>query len=240
MPTPPPGRRGSQNGITLVEILIVMSILGILTTMMVAGWLSMQRSYAFASHANTARATVRDALDRMSSELRATQPLTSTGYPIQTANPYECVFYSSYNQPGTRADGTGNSASVLRPTRIVLVGTGDQKQLYWQRDTDGAAGFTAFTDPYPVDGDRRILLAEDVVNGASTVSIPYVFKYGYLGASGELVTWPTDTPMADPSKIISVQIRLVVDANLGHSPQFIDMSTTVRPRNSAAGFLEEE
>ena len=108
-------------------------------------------------------------------------------------------------------------------------GTTDQKTLNWQRDTDGDLAFTS--------ADRRILLAKDVVNGASTVNIPYVFTYGYLDSNGNFATNHT---MADPSKIVSVQIRLAVDSNLGHSPNYIDMSTTVRPRNSGAGFLEEE
>ncbi len=230
MTTAPRKRRGAQAGITLVELLVAMSIMTILSTMLVGGWISLQDSFAFTQRANTARATVRDALSRMSSELRDCQPPTTspTARPIQTASPYECVFYSSYNQAGARADGSGMSSSALRLTRLYLTGSGDQKTLNWQRDTDGDLAFTS--------ADRTMVLAKDVVNGASTVNIPYVFTYGYK-ESGNYVT---ATSLADPSKIVSVQIRLAVDSNVGHSPNFIDMSTTVRPRNSAAGFLEEE
>lgn len=240
MQTPLREKRGSQAGITLIELLFAMTIMTILSTMLVGGWITLQRSYAFTLRTNTARATVRDALDRMSSELRDCQPLTSTGYPIQTAGAYECVFYSAYNQAGAGADGSGNSSTVLRLTRIYLdlSGSSDQKKLWWQRETNGSVGFTDLAlDPYPPSGDRRILLATNVVNGASTVNIPYVFTYGYRDTDGD---YATNHTMTDPSEIISVQIRLAVDANLGHSPNYIDLTTTVRPRNAGTGFLEEE
>jgi len=218
MQTPLREKRGAQAGITLIELLISMIILTIVSTMLVGGWISLQRSFAFAQATNTARATARDALDRVSSELRDCQPPTTGGSPFTSASPYRCVFYSSYNQAGASADGTGNKSTVLLLTRIYL----DQKTLYWQRDTNGSGTFTS--------ADRTIVLATNVVNDASTLNVP-IFTYGYKDTSGN---YATATTMADPSKIISVQVRLVVDANLSHTPKYVDLTTTVRPRNAGS------
>ena len=65
-----------QDGLTLIEILISMIILSIITTMLVMGWVNLQRGYAFTVSSNNSRATARDAISRVSSELRAAQPNT--------------------------------------------------------------------------------------------------------------------------------------------------------------------
>ena len=212
-------RHRPQPGLTLIELLVVMTILTVITTMIVVAFMSYQNSYALVQRLNAARATARDAMDRMSSELRDCQPLTSNGSPIVSAGAYECVFYSAYNQPGARSDGTG--AAALRKTRLFedLSTPGDYKTLVWQRDTNNNGSFDG--------GDKTMVLATAVVNGAAAVSVPYVFTYGVAGGGS------THSP-SDPSTILWVQVRLIVDGNLNRSPNYIDLSTTVRPRNAPA------
>ena len=116
------GSRGSQSGITLIELLITMVILSIVTTMLIGGWISLQRAYAFTSAKNNATAQARDAIDRISSEIRTAQgstytepspsaatpfpsPSTSTPFVVDGTAPYVCdrndiTFYSAYNNPG--------------------------------------------------------------------------------------------------------------------------------------------
>jgi len=219
-----------QAGITLVELLVSMIILSIVTTLLIAGWISLQSSYASSVKSNNARAEVRDAVARMSREIRDAQPLaltTPAQSPFTLANPMEIDFYSAFNNPGTQADGTG--IGVLRLTRIRLDTSGStpQKTLYWERDTDNNGTF-----------DRVIVLARSVVNNSlpntnvtPNTSYTAIFTYGYRDGSGNFTTAGT-IASADLAKIISVQIHLIVDVNLKHAPVYADLQTTVRPRNA--------
>ncbi len=205
-----------------------MLILGVVTTMLLLGWTSLQGSYAQSVKSNNASAEVRDAMARTSREIRNAQPAALTtppSSPFTLAGPMELDFYSAFNTVGVRADGTGTGA--LRLTRIYLDMSGGtaQKTLYWQRDTNASGGF---------DGaDRKIVLARNVVNASlpSAGSPTAIFSYGYRDGSGDFTTATTMTSV-DLGKIISVRIRLIVDENLAHTPAPADLQTTVRPRNA--------
>jgi type II secretory pathway pseudopilin PulG len=230
-------RRTSQSGITLMELLISITIMAIVTAMLIAGWINLQRASAYALSADNARGTARDAISRISSELRGAQPTTlPAGTPppnsvqlFVTANPMEALIYSAYNQPGVANDGTGTGA--LRLTRIWLDTSGStpQKKLYWQRDTNGNGVLDA--------NDREMVLATNVVNASvpnNTVSpattYTAIFTYWYLTTSGFV---RTDTvPSGNLAAIAAVQVRLIVDANLQRPPVASDLTTTVRLRNS--------
>jgi prepilin-type N-terminal cleavage/methylation domain-containing protein len=234
------GRDRSEAGITLVELLVAMVIMGIVSAMLVAGWVSLQRASAFSIQTNNARATARDALSRVSNELRDAQPPalpigtpapTYAGELLTNAQPMSTTFYSVYNQPGARDDVAG--ATARRLTRIWLdtSGPSPQKTLYWERDVSNNG---VFGDPT----DRKIILARNVVNASIpnhdvTPSTTYtaVFTYGYRDASG----FHTADAIASGylASVISVQVRLIIDANLAHAPSPIDVTITVLPRNAA-------
>ena len=95
--------------------------------MLIMGWINLQKSSAYALQSSNARGSARDAISRISSELRDCQPTTlptATPSPTTspalfvTAQPMEAVFYSAYNQLGVANEGTGTGA--LRLTRIWL------------------------------------------------------------------------------------------------------------------------
>jgi type II secretory pathway pseudopilin PulG len=232
-------KRELQAGITLVELLVSMIIMTLVSTMLIMGWLSLQRSFAFAQRTNTARATARDALDRISSEVRDAQPPAGTSplTPFTIANPslvcdsYQCIFYSSYNQPGARGDGSGNKATgtgaVLLKTRIFLdlSVSSAQKTLYWQRDTNNDGTFAPIGPSSP---DTWKILASDVVNAPP--SSPAIPVFTYLGTGLTTLT----VPVSDLSKIVAVQVELAIDSNPSKSPKYVYLKTTVRPRNTAA------
>ena len=70
--------RARQAGLSMIELVVTLVILSVIGTMLVGGWISLQRSFAFAQAKNTARATARDALARMSSEFRGARRALST------------------------------------------------------------------------------------------------------------------------------------------------------------------
>jgi type II secretory pathway pseudopilin PulG len=240
MQSPTMQSRKPQAGITLTELLIAMIIMTVISTMLVGGWISLQRSFAFTSAANTARATARDALDRTASEIRAAQPSplpnptsTAPSTPFVTGTSpyvcdgYACTFYSAYNNSAA-ADGSGGAQQRLTAIWLDTLAPGAQKTLYWRRDT---------APPYGqlTSADRTVVLATNVVNSDASLNRP-VFVYNLRDASGGYSQVPT-TPggvgltSANVFTLASVQVEIIVDANLAHTPTHIDLRTTVQPRN---------
>ena len=251
--------RGSQTGMTLVEMLVSMIIMAVIGTMLVGGWISLQRSYAFTRATTSARATVRDAIDRVASEIRTAQPPTadalvkspfylpatptspfSSGSPASACGPTTCVFYSAYNNFAV-ADGAGlalsgttpPSTSKMRLTAIWLDTSGStaQKVLKLTRDTDNNGSLTDA-------GDKTIILARSVVNTAAGVNRP-IFTYYFrdaLPSSPTYGQWSHASTLtsATVANLRNVQVELIVDVNLSHTPTYVDIRTTVRPRNAAA------
>jgi prepilin-type N-terminal cleavage/methylation domain-containing protein len=214
--------RGSQSGITLIELLITMVILGVVTTMMIGGWISLQRAYAFASAKNNATAQARDAIDRISSEVRTAQgltytaspsPSTSTPFVVGSCEPNAIAFYSAYNNASASLNSGQYGRDQLQLTSIWLDtgGSSPQKTLWWQR------------------GTRKIKLASNVVNTVAAINKP-IFKYNVLDGSGNIIQ-ATSLTSANVASLVSVQIEVITDANLTHTPTFVDLMTTVEPRN---------
>jgi prepilin-type N-terminal cleavage/methylation domain-containing protein len=242
MHTPPRQGREPQTGLTLIELLVAMIIMAVLSTMLVGGWISLQRSFAFAAADNKARATARDALDRVSSEIRDAQPTPlptpsstqpSTPFYFGGSSPYvcgptSCVFYSAYNNPLAASQSGVGGIGQLRLTAIWLdTSGGAQKTLYWQRDTFPANGDGLFTS-----ADRKVALANNVVNTAAGVNQP-IFAYNFYNTTSGLSSQETSLTSAGVATLVSVQVEIIVDANLYHTPRLIDLRTTVHPRNQS-------
>jgi hypothetical protein len=124
----------------------------------------------------------------------------------------------------------------LRLTRIYLdtvSGSTPQKSLYWQRRPASSPTSGAWTDA----GVRTVKLATSVVNNSipnptptPATSYTAIFTYYYRDGSGNLQN--ADTITANLATIISVRVRLIADVNQAHAPKYIDLSTTLRPRNA--------
>lgn len=242
-----------QSGITLIELLVSMIILGIISTMLIVGWINLQRSTAFALTTNNARATARDSISRVTNELRASQPTALvTPSPSATATPaaqppitqagkWDVQFYSAYNDSTAAADGTG--VATLRLTRIYL-DTATVPPAPWnpsgrtlrlQRDTNRNGWLDS--------ADMNIILARNVVNmvvadatnGTSpgTTYTP-LFKYAYRASASDPIQWTDNTAgTLDLSTIVAVRTRIIIDANARREPNAIDATTTVRLRNAS-------
>ena len=62
-------RARDQRGLTLTELLIGMVVTGILSTMVLAGWFALSRSYSFSLSSNNAREDGRQTISRMAREI---------------------------------------------------------------------------------------------------------------------------------------------------------------------------
>jgi prepilin-type N-terminal cleavage/methylation domain-containing protein len=236
--------RAPQSGMTLIELLAAMAILGVLSTMLIMGWVNLQRASAFSVQENHARATARDALSRAASEIRDAQPsalptasptAVAAGAVLTDAQPMSATFLSVYNLPHAGDDLTGVGARRLTRIRLDTGGSTPQKTLWWERDSNNNGSFGDSTD-------RKIILARNVVNSSvpSTGSPTAVFSYGYRPNASSPIEWTDNLDSSlDLTKIWAVRVRLIIDANLKRAPRAIDVVTTVLPRN-AVPYQQEE
>jgi prepilin-type N-terminal cleavage/methylation domain-containing protein len=205
-----------QEGLTLVELLVAMTISVILGTMIVGTWWALQKSYAYSVRSNQARQTARDCMSRMVREIRdaqgqpAGQPFA--GYPpIQYASANEITFTTAFNDPGQ------GEVLLVRYWYDTSDGT-----IYRQRDTNQDGAFTS--------ADRKDVMARFIVNDETpSASNPTaLFTYTWVDSSGNT---QISTSVSDTTRVRSVQIRIIADLNPGKSPTYMDLVSTVQPRN---------
>ena len=140
---------------------------------------------------------------------------------ITAATPTEVDFYSAFDNTATTASGSGLGAVRLMRIYLDTSGSAAQKTLYWNT------------------GSQTTKLAQNVVNNSvansnvtPTTSYTAIFTYGYLDANGNFQTSDT-VPGASLARIVSVQIHLLVDANLSSPPRYANIQTTVSLRNAS-------
>ncbi len=226
-----------QRGLSLIEVLVTMTILSIVSTVVIMGWIDLQRAYTFTVNSNNGRQQARDTMARMVTEIRDVQIPTSGPYagqpPITIASSYDIRFFTSYGASG------GNI--ILTRYRYRLNASTGVWTLYRQRDTNGNYVFDS--------GDLRQVVATNIVNqdpnGNGDLSdrvdmftFSYYDQTGNLAStgatytsSGSVATGSTAVSASSLGSIVSVNIRLISDINPKHAPVYLDLRSTVQPRN---------
>jgi prepilin-type N-terminal cleavage/methylation domain-containing protein len=227
----------SRQGLTLIEVMVVMVILGIVSTLLVLMWVNLQRAYSFTVTSDQARQEARDGMARMVAEIRDAQIPTSGTYagqpPIRVASAYDIRFWTSYGQP--------NGTIVLTRYRYRRNSATGLWTLYRQRDTNG--------NDIIDSGDLRQVISTVCVDQDPTADGNLsdrvdMFTYSYYASSGNLVTtgatYSSDghvvsgsisVPTYDLAGIETVNIRIISDLNPRRAPVYIDLRSTVQPRN---------
>jgi prepilin-type N-terminal cleavage/methylation domain-containing protein len=203
-----------QRGMTLIELLVAMTIMVVLSTMIIATWISLSKAYSLTSRSDRQRDVANQAISRMAREIRDAQRVPGgTSAAFVRAAPNEIRFYSTFNV-------AGNSDPTLtepRLTRFVLRGG----TIY--REFPGADGLFGSSD------DVSSALVRDVVNGSQTADL---FTYSAIDATtGQMYQSSGEATRTPAAQIQTVRIVLYVDLNPGKSPNYMDISTTVEPRN---------
>lgn len=202
-----------QHGMTLVELLVAMIIMGVLTTMIIGTWISLTSAYSYTSRSDRQRDFANQAIARMAREVRDAQkvPGSTTG-AFTFAYPNQIRFYSTFNMAGN-----SDPTSTPRLTRFML----RNGAVY--RDLAGNDGIFGTGD------DVSRLLVKDVVNVSQATDL---FRYSAINATtGQMYQSSGETTLVPAARIQTVRILLLVDLNPGKSPNYMDISTTVEPRN---------
>jgi type II secretory pathway pseudopilin PulG len=210
--------RNPERGISLVELLVAITIMTVLSTMIVGTWIALTNAYSFTSRSDKQRDLARQAIDRMSREIRdAQEPVGSPHRAFVQAKADEVRFYSTFNT-GDATDPTYQPRLmrfIYRPDPTTGVGT-----VY--REFPGTGG--VFDDGNDVS---RALIA----NVSNKHVGEDVFTYYSYNSAGALTPSDGATTVVDPARIVTVGITMLVDLNPGKAPNYMDIGTIVQPRN---------
>jgi prepilin-type N-terminal cleavage/methylation domain-containing protein len=210
-----------QDGVTLIELLVSIIIAGVLSTMLIGTWLTLNRSFRSSTISAEQRDHAQQAISLMEREIRDAEALTAM--PILKATSSQLLMTTTFNN-------AGNETNVNQPRRVQYqlaqdpddpAGLPASKQN-WQlvRTKDRLGSLPGFSDDAPQ------VLVEHVVN---SVAEP-VFYYTYYDADG---VWRRDSNVSSANlmALLTVEVHLKVDQNPGHSPEYLLITTTIQPRN---------
>ncbi len=205
-----------QSGVTLVELLIVIIIMGIVSTMILGTWFALSKTYASATQSAEQRDHAQMAMERLTRELRDAQAapapaLEGSAISATGLSPTSIRFNTTFNMAAAAIPST-----VPQLVRYRLVGTTLYRQLAGSnRQFDGT--------------DSQEVIAEDVVNTANGADL---FQYYYYNGTGDLQrsTGTTDVP-TNTTRIKAIKITLLIDLSPGHSPTYMKIVNVVQPRN---------
>jgi Tfp pilus assembly protein PilW len=203
-------RLRDQRGMMLMELLIAMVIATIITSFLLVSWFALQTSYSRSVKSAESRETARDAVARMTREIR--DAAANAGDPtFFVAKPSQIVFTTPFND--------ANGANMRIMYQLVGGGAGEGGRIVRGSDDNG----NDVIDP----GERQIVIAGNVVNGSTPV-----FTYTYANPDGSIATASslTSTQLYQV-KILNVQIHVMIDLNPGQSPNYMDLISTAQPRN---------
>lgn len=175
-------RRDRQSGITLVELLAAMIVMGILTTMIIASWATLSKAYSFTTRSDKQRDVANQAMSRMAREIRDAQAVPGgTSGAFTRAYPYEVRFYSTFNMGGAP-----DPTTTPRLTRFILRGGAIYREL---PGTDGL---------FDSGDDVSYLLVKDVVNQDTGHDL---FKYSAINSTtGQMYRSNGTTTLVPPPR----------------------------------------
>lgn len=206
----------NQSGVTLVELLVVIIIMSIVSTMILGTWFALSRAYAGAAQSAEQRDNAQMAMERLTRELRDAQaaPGARDGSAISSTDlgPASIRFNTAFNM-ALAAD----PSTVPHLMRYRLVGETLFRQLA------GADRQFDTTD------DHQEAVVGHVVNTANNADL---FEYYFYDGTGDLwrSTGTTGVP-TNTIRIKAIKITLLVDLQPGRSPEYMKIVNVVQPRN---------
>lgn len=240
-------RRCAQQGMTLIELLISMAIMGVVSAMLLVTWFALSNSYSYTVKSGESRDDARQAMSRMAREIRDAQFNDGTTRPaVYRASPRTIILYSTFNKQGNEDP---NQAPRLVMYRLYA---GGELWRFSDANGDGVIGSVSYgsaSDPNPggwpgantntstaerQNGEGAMLICAHVVNDAepSTSNPTPLFQYASFNASGNVDLENIETSSTARANVMSVQLHLLVDLNPGHSPTYMDLASSAQLRNA--------
>ena len=236
--------RRRQRGISMIELLISMSILSLVTAMVLLTWFALNNSFAYTTYSSNARDFARQGLSRMQREIRDTQvpfQQASAEAGVVRARTFWIELYTTFNESGNR--------DPALPPHLVIYRLYEDGSIW--RFEDGSNGIPGIqnvatdfdlADDVPANydlagetlsGEGATLILSHVVNSTqpSAANPTPLFMYSYVDVNGIMVLDPFVVGVGNRSRILGVQVHLLVDLNPTKAPVYADFVTTAQLRN---------
>lgn len=236
-----PGRLRDQRGLTLVELLVGMIVMGILSTMLLLTWFSLNDSYSYSVRSYEARDNARFAVSRMEREIRDAQSPAQNTPAVLRAHSDWMEFYTTFNE-------AGNSNPLLAPHLVVYRLYTDGTLWRFEDGHNGTAGVVdgistvSGFDPVSLtpaeaqseqaNGEGATLILKNMVNAtAKSPDVVPLFRYSSVDGEGTIGFEPSVTSISALRTILGVQLHMLVDLNPGKAPIYVDFTTLAQLRN---------
>jgi prepilin-type N-terminal cleavage/methylation domain-containing protein len=234
-----------RSGLTLIELLVGILIMGIVSTMLLTSWFALNRSYSYSVNSNIARDKARVAVARLEREIRDAEASTANAYPaVYRARTYWIAVYTTFNEAGNDVPLATASPPASRLPHLVVyrMYTNGQVWRYEDRNYDGTVGSINMTPDDPADfslserttGEGRTLITTNAANLTNTSSPTALFRYNYYDTDGNLQSENAIYGDDNRRRVIAVQIHMLVDLNPARPPVYVDFLTTAALRNQRA------
>ncbi len=215
-------RRADESGLTLIEVLVAMSVMGVVASAVYMIFGSMQKTSRMAETELQTQQLSRSSVDRMARLLRQTTLPPGRSVMLDAALPYRVVFYAQVD-----------SDPLLERVRLEL--SGDQLTM-WTSQPDCSASTPCTYDRWKdtthqvfLPGIQNLALAGGVCPGY-TADKP-VFTYYERGSAGTLTELGSPNQPDLRSAISSIGVDLVVDTGEVDGPRCRELNTIVTMRN---------
>jgi Tfp pilus assembly protein PilW len=231
----------TQTGLTLIELLVAMGIAVIVSGVLVFMWLALTKSYTASARGSEAGELARDAVSRISREVRDAEP--RDGYPaIRYFEALERVSAPSPGSPSVAAyiefTTSFNQSDNDQPLPVPVLTTyeyriaadGDQTLHRLRFDADGNEVRDDLVVTHLVNYVRDDSTGEYVVQHESpSLDANLPLRCFYIdGDTGRPVVAANSTHQKDLSL---VTVDLLVRMPGGKSPRATNLSTTIKLRN---------
>lgn len=208
------GRSRDQRGLTLVELLVGMIVMGILSTMLLLTWFSLNDSYSYSVKSYEARDNARVAVSRLQREIRDAQSTADDTPALTHAQPGWIAFNTTFNEVDNQNPRT---VPHLVAYRLYADGT------LWRFENETGA-------LYPTSGDANAAGATLILKNMVNADVQ-MFEYSSVNEGGSIgFVWSVPSEI-DLGTILGVRIHLLVDLNPGKSPVYVDFTTLAQLRN---------
>ena len=211
--------RRSDDGFTLVELLVTMMLMGVLGSLLLSTFTTSVNATRTIERRGQDTQTVRVAMDSMTRLVRTTVDPDGVGFgvpAVEVASPTELVFYANYE--ARKAQGVFNAQRV----RYLLNGSGvlTETRTPMVRASNG-------TVSWPAAGARTRVLARDVVDPAGRSR----FSFGVVrGAAGVVTVSDTALQTGDLENVRTVEVTLAVRSGTGTAVEALQSMTLPNAR----------
>lgn len=205
----------------MIEVLVAASIGVVITGMLIAVWVALSSSWTATARGSEARDFARDAVARMSRELRDMEPNVGQATAVTIAEPFRVRFSTTFNLAGNQSESVRPVMTEYSYEQVAKPDGSWEGVLHWRRYTDDGA----------LDRDRIVsknLLNDPVLLDEEGRPREAMFAYTYIDQNAKRAT-DSEPPSLD--NILIVTVRVIVDMQPGRAPRPMDLTTTVHLRN---------